>query len=135
MPQLIFIAYVLLVITLSLIPTAMGGSGLYSDKLAHFLAYGGMGFLAYMSVDSVKKRFYLFLLVISLGVVLEFFQLYIPGRSTSFFDIVANTLGAGLGYFLGWIFLVIAVKNVLLNKESASNEAATNFRDNLKNAL
>ena len=132
MVQLIFIAYVLLVITLSLIPTAMGGSGLYSDKLAHFLAYGGMGFLAYMSLDSVKKRFYLFLLVISLGVVLEFFQLYIPGRSTSFFDIVANTLGASLGYFLGWLFLAIAIQNVLLDKELASDEATTNFRDNLK---
>ena len=74
MLKLIFIAYTLLVITLSLIPTAIGGSGMYVDKLAHFIAYGGMGFLAYISVGSVNKRVYLFLLVISLGVVLEFFQ-------------------------------------------------------------
>ena len=132
MVQLIFIAYVLLVIALSLIPTAVGESELYSDKLAHLLAYGGMGFLAYMSVDSAKKRFYLFLLVISLGVVLEFIQSYIPGRSASFLDIVANTLGAGLGYFLGWIFLAIAIKKVLLDKELTSDEATNNFKDNLK---
>lgn len=131
MPQLIFIACVLLVITLSLLPTAMGGSGLYSDKLAHFFAYGGMGFLTYMSVDSAEKRFYLFLLVISLGVVLEFFQLYIPGRSASFLDIIANTLGASLGYFVGWIFLATAIKNVLLDKKLASDEATTNYKDNL----
>ena len=100
MLKLIFIAYTLLVITLSLIPTAIGGSVMYADKLAHFIAYGGMGFLAYISVGSVNKRVYLFLLVISLGVVLEFFQLYIPGRSASFLDIMANTLGAISGGLL-----------------------------------
>jgi len=44
MLKLIFIAYTLLVMTLSLIPTAIGGSAMYADKLAHFIAYGGMGF-------------------------------------------------------------------------------------------
>ncbi|TFG76807.1 MAG: hypothetical protein E4H21_05315 [Thermodesulfobacteriales bacterium] len=52
MIQLIFTGYTLLVISLSLIPTAAVGGGLHSDKLAHFLAYGGMGFLAYISVKS-----------------------------------------------------------------------------------
>jgi len=133
MLKLIFIAYTLLVMTLSLIPTAIGGSAMYADKLAHFIAYGGMGFLAYISVGSVNKRVYLFLLVISLGVVLEFFQLYIPGRGASFVDIMANTLGAIVGCFVGWKLLAGAFRNVLLDEESSSENASTNYRDNLKN--
>lgn len=133
MLKLIFIAYTLLVITLSLIPTAIGGSGMYVDKLAHFIAYGGMGFLAYISVGSVNKRVYLFLFVISLGVVLEFFQHYIPGRSASFLDIMANTLGAISGCFVGWKLLAGAFRNVLLDEELSSEDASTNYKDNLKN--
>jgi hypothetical protein len=133
MLKLIFIAYALLVMTFSLIPTAIGGSVMYSDKLAHFIAYGGMGFLAYISVASVNKRVYLFLLVISLGVVLEFFQLYIPGRSASFVDIMANTLGVIVGYFVGWILLAVAFRNVRLDEELSSEDASTDYRDNLKN--
>jgi len=92
MIQLIFTGYILLVIFLSLIPTAALGIGTHSDKLAHFIAYGVMGVLAYLFVESKQKRAYLFIFVISLGAVLEFFQFYIPGRSTSFFDIIANTV-------------------------------------------
>jgi len=133
MLQLIFIVYILLVITISLIPTAIGGSGLYSDKLAHFLAYGGMGFLAYMSVDSVKKRFYLFLLIISLGVVLEFFQFFIPGRSASFLDVIANTIGVVSGYFAGWLVLATDLRKLVLDEEIVSREPRTDYRDSLKN--
>jgi len=56
MLRMIFIAYTLLVIGLSLIPTAMAGGGMHSDKFAHFIAYGAMGFLAYISVRSINKR-------------------------------------------------------------------------------
>ncbi len=62
MIQLIFTGYI--VIFLSLIPTAAIGVGMHSDKLAYFLAYGGMGFLAYISVQSRHKKAYLFLLLV-----------------------------------------------------------------------
>ena len=122
MLQLIFIAYVLLVIILSLIPTAALGEGLHVDKIAHIIAYGIMGFLAYLSVSSVRKRFYFFFIVISLGVLLELFQLYIPGRSASFFDILANTLGAALGYLCAWLALAYFIKNSHLLKAIENEE-------------
>lgn len=105
MVQLTLIVYILLVIGLSLIPSAALGNDLQSDKLAHFIAYGVMGLLAYISVDSIRKKSYLFIFVISLGAVLELFQLYIPGRSASYSDIIANTIGASLGYFIAWIVI------------------------------
>jgi len=122
MLQLIFIAYVLLVIILSLIPTAALGGELHVDKIAHIIAYGIMGFLAYLSVSSVRKRFYLFFIIISLGLVLELFQLYIPGRSASFFDMIANTLGAVLGYLCAWLALAYFIKNSLLLKAIENEE-------------
>ncbi|MEX1000328.1 MAG: VanZ family protein [Thermodesulfobacteriota bacterium] len=132
MIQLIFAGYILLVIFLSLIPTAAIGAGMHSDKLAHFLAYGGMGFLAYISVQSRHKKVYLFIFIISLGVVLELFQLYIPGRSASFFDIVANTLGATMGYLVVWIVISGILNNSALKEELSSNNADADHSHNLE---
>ncbi len=98
------------------------GRGLHVDKIAHIIAYGIMGFLAYLSVSSVRKRFYFFFIVISLGLVLELFQLYVPGRSASFFDIIANTLGAVLGYLCAWLALAYFIKNSFLLKAIENEE-------------
>lgn len=119
MIQLIFTGYVLLVIFLSLIPSAAISTGMHSDKLAHFLAYGVMGFLAYVSVESRHNKAYLFVFVIALGVVLEFFQLYLPGRSASFFDIIANTVGTIIGYLLAWAVINGILHKLHLNKDLA----------------
>lgn len=121
MIQLILIFYILLVIALSLIPTASIGDGLHSDKLAHFIAYGVMGLLAYISVDSIRKKSYMFIFIISLGALLELFQLYIPGRSASYPDIIANTIGAILGYFIGWIVVSRLLNKFEINEELQSD--------------
>ena len=111
MIQIALIGYILLVIALSLIPTPVASSGMYSDKIAHLLAYGFMGVLAFLSVRGIKRRIYLFIVIFSLGLVLEIFQIYIPGRDMSLFDILANTAGAALGYLLGWLILISLKKN------------------------
>lgn len=103
MLQLVFIAYVLLVIFLSLIPLPSTGGGVYKDKIAHFIMYAGMASLAYVSVRSMRKKLYFFVLILLLGVSLEFFQMYIPGRNLSLFDIAANTAGVFSGFLICWI--------------------------------
>jgi len=105
MIQIALIGYILLVIALSLIPTPVASSGMYSDKIAHLLAYGVMGVLAFLSVRTKKRRIYLFIVIFSLGLILEILQNYIPGRDMSLLDILANTGGSGLGYLLGWLIL------------------------------
>ena len=76
MIQIALIAYILLIIALSLIPTPVANSGMYSDKIAHLLAYGVMGILAFLSVKGIKMRIYLFIIVFSLGLILEIFRSY-----------------------------------------------------------
>ena len=103
MLQVIFIAYILVVINLSLLPTAFASSGAYADKLSHLAAYCVMGIIAYFAGNSVKTRIYLFLIILCIGFVLELFQIFIPGRHASLFDMLANILGSILGYFLAWL--------------------------------
>jgi VanZ family protein len=105
MIQIVLIGYILLVIALSLIPTPVASGGMYTDKIAHLLAYGVMGVLAFLSAKSKKGRIYLFTIIVCLGLFLEIFQNYIPGRDMSLLDILANTAGSALGYLLGWLIL------------------------------
>lgn len=134
MVQLILISYILLVIFLSLIPTAALVSGMPSDKLAHFLAYGVMGGLAYLSVESKAKKAYLFIIIISLGAVLEVLQFFIPGRSTSFFDMIANTLGAAMGYITIWLVMSVVLNKLNLEQNLGANTKESGFRNNLGKA-
>ena len=66
--------------------------------------------------------------------MLELFQLYIPGRSASFFDIVANTLGATMGYLVGWIVISGILNNLALKEELPSNNADADCSHNLEKA-
>lgn len=104
MLQTIFIAYVLFVIVLSLIPLPSTGTAMYTDKIIHFLMYGIMGFLAYISVPSKSGRKYLLVFIVLLGAALELIQIFIPGRSASYIDLAANTAGVVFAIFLFWIY-------------------------------
>ena len=112
MIQLIFISYVFIVIALSLIPTPVSGTGMYSDKIAHLLAYMLMSVLAFLSVSTINKRIYLFILIICIGLTLEVLQNFIPGRQFAVLDILANFIGLLLGYVLGWIAYSLIFKNL-----------------------
>lgn len=100
MIQLIFIAYTLFVIFLSLFPLPAAGAVGYTDKIVHFVLYGVMVFIAYVSVSTLRRRLYLFLFVIVLGVIMEFFQIYVPGRNASLLDSAANIGGAATGLII-----------------------------------
>lgn len=132
MIQLILTGYIILVIFLSLIPSAAIGGAMPSDKLAHFLAYGVMGVLASLSVKSISKKVLLFILIIGLGILLELLQFYIPGRSASLFDIIANTLGAVAGYLAVWLFISVLLNNIDIKKELPVDTKNRGLRNNLE---
>jgi len=70
------------------IPSAAG-----EDKISHFLIYFLLCFLFYWNGFSLVLS-----LVFSIcyGVFLEIVQFFLPFRTFSFLDILANSLGAGL---------------------------------------
>ena len=72
-----------------------------NDKISHFIAYSALmfnvGLLTYLN----KPRFIRgVVLSILYGGIIEIIQHFVPGRSMSFLDIVANTAGVMLGVFL-----------------------------------
>ena len=101
---LFVIAYVALIFALSSIPgLQVPGTFTYRDKVAHVLEYGGLGWLLWRAVaaswpDAPKPlRGVLILLAASaLGAADERYQAGVPGRESSPYDWMADTVGASL---------------------------------------
>lgn len=91
-----------------------------NDKLGHFLAYGS---LAFWTLLSFYKRTFsnspiLILLVVMYGLLMELGQLFVPGRTFSWLDLLANTLGAVLGFILfrilrKWVLKVLKKTGII----------------------
>jgi VanZ family protein len=83
-----------------------------SDKLLHFFSYLILGVLIYSRriitrrLYSQSKLEFLFWPGLIVGIVHgmsnEFLQIYVPMRDFSYFDMLANCLGAVTGIFSGW---------------------------------
>ncbi len=62
------------------------------DKLVHFITYGVIGVLLGMILKT-KPLLLILILVVSVGAVDEFHQIYIPGRHAGLDDLSADLLG------------------------------------------
>jgi VanZ family protein len=73
------------------------------DKVGHLLAYGGLGFLLCLALragtDRTRSRCALLALAIAsaYGILDEWHQQWIPSRTASVLDWVADVIGASLG--------------------------------------
>jgi VanZ family protein len=94
---------------LTLIPgSAVPDVGFFqADKIVHFFIFGILMILASYGLKKYKAAYQkpenplVFALVYSLffGVLIEVIQQFVPGRSFSIADIVANSIGVALGYW------------------------------------
>ena len=73
----------------------------YSDKAWHALAYLWLSLLPYVGFEHKRRALSVSLLMIALGMGLEFGQHFIPEREFSISDIMANNLGVILGIVFG----------------------------------
>lgn len=71
-----------------------------ADKLGHFLAYLWLGTLPFFGFVRLRVASTGALLMILLGVGLEFAQAYVPGRNFSVADMAADCAGVVSGIFL-----------------------------------
>lgn len=85
-----------------------------SDKLLHALAYGGLAVLAVVGTSTRRggpgraARLEAALLASMYGIVDELHQSFVPGRSASIADWLADSLGALAGAFVaGSAFVVL----------------------------
>ncbi len=83
----------------------------YADKIAHFLAYGALGFFAAGArFTAIDKIWILFIALSGYGVVMEYFQLVGGVRDPDFWDAMTNAGGAFFGILGFFIFVVIIGK-------------------------
>jgi VanZ family protein len=73
------------------------------DKLVHFFIFSMLSFLwlydLNKNIKSSLASYYVILLSIGYGIFIEIIQRFIPGRSCSIYDIIANSIGVALGYY------------------------------------
>lgn len=82
------------------------------DKYHHFIAYAGLAILGCLSYPARAYRAVQFVMLVLLGVGLEWAQSKVPGRFTDFWDVVANTCGVLSGTLIGsWV--VAKCKNLI----------------------
>ena len=71
-----------------------------NDKVQHLLAYAVLAFLPALH-ERLRKLAVLLLIAAALGVLLEYGQLYSPGRTFDVHDMLADVLGIALGTAIG----------------------------------
>ena len=76
----------------------------YADKLMHSLAYLWLAFLPFAGFTLTRNVLMASLMMIPLGVGLELAQTLIPDRVASISDVIANSLGVGIGVVCGFYF-------------------------------
>jgi VanZ family protein len=108
------ILWSLVVLVLTLIPgSAIPEVGISQvDKLVHFFIFGVLMILCSYGLkktSDIKGAPLNPLLItgvysICFGVMIEFIQKFVPGRSFSIADMLANSIGVGLGYLVfAWL--------------------------------
>ena len=100
----LFIILIIAITVLSLLPPKSGLELGKSDKLNHFLAYAilslNFGFIS----TKIRSYFIGIPFLIAYGLLIEFFQGFVPGRDPSFYDALANFVGVFSGFFIFRLF-------------------------------
>lgn len=82
----------------------------HADKIVHFICFGG---LCFWITFALQRKKYIAIAVTSLyGIIDEIHQSFVPGRSCSIFDWIADTTGAIAGFFIFLLVLFIYSKKL-----------------------
>ena len=79
-----------------------GGLLQHVDKLVHLTFFAVLAFTGWRAFGR-RGRPWLLLGLFSFAVLTEWLQGFVPGRSTSWLDLLANTSGIGVGTWLGML--------------------------------
>ena len=87
-----------------------------SDKVLHSCAYAALAIVPVLGFRRSRAILGVVLAEV-IGVGLEIAQLWVPGRSCDFYDVLANTVGLICGCILGFLYLrLIARSNLRLTR-------------------
>ncbi len=100
----LFIILIIAITVLSLLPPKSGFELGKSDKINHFLAYAILSLNFGFFSSKIRSYFIGIPILIAYGLLMEFFQGFVPGRDPSFYDALANSAGVFLGFFIFLLF-------------------------------
>ncbi|MEN2284392.1 VanZ family protein [Algoriphagus sp. SE2] len=80
-------------------PSEMESSGLYFDKVAHFLMFFGLSVNACFKFKNPVKLVEAMIWIILFALLTEFIQKFVPGRDMDIYDGIADTVGVIAGYY------------------------------------
>lgn len=83
---------------LALTPTPLEGSESALDKVGHFMAFTALAFSGYLAIPSSRgTRTTLLFGLLAYGGLIEVLQLFVPGRSAEWGDLLADGIGIVVG--------------------------------------
>jgi VanZ family protein len=104
------VAWSLVILILTLIPGRnIPNVGFFQiDKVVHFFIFGVLMILSSYGLtkvvdakgNPVNPLLLTGLFSVGFGIMIEFLQLFVPGRSFSAADMLANSIGVGLGFLI-----------------------------------
>ena len=71
--------------------------------MVHVVMFGGLGLLLVLAFPAVRLRV-LYLTLAALAVLTEFVQIWIPGRTASFGEVLLDLVAGALGIGAAWLF-------------------------------
>ena len=121
--RIAFVAGALLVLVGSLTPGTEMPEIDVSDKLQHFGAYAGLAFLGLLAWPQGRAGGWSVGGLLLAGPLIEVVQMFVPGRSASLGDAVADVLGVAAGAVLAY-----GVKRVSRSRASRRNAGGDALR-------
>ena len=101
--RLLLVVVLLAVSYLAVTPAPPRQANLGWDKLNHFAAFFVIGVLACRAYPGNLNRMATILLaLLTYGAAIEIIQIYVPGRSAEWFDLLADGVGSLCGALLAW---------------------------------
>jgi VanZ family protein len=95
------------VVVLSLLPGRALPAAPVSDGVAHWVAYLALAMLPVARAASPWIASVGTVMLVPLGLLLEWLQRLIPGRAFEWKDVAANAAGVMVGLALGWVVRLV----------------------------
>ena len=73
-------------------PASFSSESLIDDKILHFLCFAYLTII-FKFARFTDQDFWVYVIVLGYGILIEIVQMYIPYRSFEFFDILADLMG------------------------------------------
>ena len=107
--RVILVLLIVCIAVLALMPSPPPDLDTGWDKLNHLLAFTSLAFAASLSSPASRStRAWLLIALLGFGGLIEVFQLFVPGRSAEWADLLADAIGIACGAVIASVMLWLA---------------------------